>query len=129
MARLPRSLTLRRSAAFTAGGLAAAVGLTFLGGGVAVAAGGLNPPAVAPATVFVPSAVPDRVILTPTATPETSQSVSWRTSSDVTSPQMQLAPLTATPVDVAAARTITATTTGFESKLRLRDRPSLGHGR
>lgn len=53
----------------TAGCLAVVIGLTSFGGGVAVAAGGgLAPPAVDPKTVHAPTAVPDRVILTPTAT-------------------------------------------------------------
>ncbi|NLA43664.1 hypothetical protein GX865_06010 [Candidatus Saccharibacteria bacterium] len=68
------------------------IGISALGGGVAVASsGGLAPPAVNPATVHRPTAVPDRIILTPTETPETSQSVTWRTSNEVTSPQVQWA--------------------------------------
>ncbi|MEC5185456.1 LPXTG-motif cell wall-anchored protein [Cryobacterium sp. MP_3.1] len=99
-----------------AGGLIAALALTTFGTGIAYAAGGLAPPAVKPATIYTATAVPDRVILTPTVTPATSQNVSWRTSTDVTAPQVQLATMTDGPV--ATWTTISAvSTTEFATDL------------
>jgi hypothetical protein len=96
--------------ALVAGGIAAAVALASLGGGIAYAAGGLNPPPVDPALVHVASAVPDRIILTPTETPFATQNVSWRTSIDVTSPQVQLADMTKGPVTTSTTVAATSTT-------------------
>ncbi|MCW4385612.1 metallophosphoesterase family protein [Salinibacterium sp. SYSU T00001] len=109
-----------RGGLITAGCLAAAIGLVSLGGGIAVAAdgGGLAPPAVDPATVAAPTAVPDRVILTPTETPETSQHVNWRTSTEVTTPRVQFALSGPSPVDAASATTVEASsTTEFSADL------------
>lgn len=81
---------ISRPALIAAGVLAVAVGISSVGGGVAVAAGGgLAPPAVDPATIYPPTAVPDRIILTPTVEPTTSQAVTWRTSDEVTAPAVQ----------------------------------------
>ncbi|MDQ1204387.1 metallophosphoesterase family protein [Microbacterium sp. SORGH_AS_0862] len=111
MPRIPRPVLL------TAGCLAVAVGLSSFGGGVAVAAGGgLAPPAVDPASVHRPSAMPDRIVLTPTATPATSQSVTWRTGTEVTEPQVQWAP--SGPSLVSGAQSLAASTrTEFDTKL------------
>ncbi|MFZ4893851.1 fibronectin type III domain-containing protein [Plantibacter sp. Mn2098] len=102
--------------ALVAGGLATVVAIATVGGGIAYAAGGLNPPPVNPATVHVASAIPDRVIMTPTETPFQSQNVSWRTSTDVTTAQLQLGASTKGPPKVSS--TIQAsTTTGFATDL------------
>ena len=99
----------RRTGAIAAT-VAASLALMALGGGIASAAGGgLAPPPVAPALIHVASAVPDRVILTPTETPATTQNVSWRTSLDVTAPQVQLAAMTDGPI--TSSTTFTATST------------------
>ncbi|WP_156378902.1 fibronectin type III domain-containing protein [Microbacterium sp. Root61] len=98
---------IARPALITAGALAVAIGLSTMGGGVAVAAGGgLAPPAIDPATVHRPTAVPDRVILTPTVSPAISQSVTWRTSDAVTAPQAQWAP--SGPSVISGAQTVAA---------------------
>lgn len=61
--------------------------------GVAGVATGQDP---APATPYpreerwAPTPIPDRVVLTPTETPATSQAVSWRTSNDVETAQAQI---------------------------------------
>lgn len=109
-----------RPALITAGALAVAVGLSTLGGGVAIAAGGgLAPPAVDPASVHKPSAVPDRVILTPTTEPTQSQSVTWRTSEAVTAPQVQWA--LSGPTVVSGQQTVAAkSTTSFDANLGYR---------
>ncbi|MEI5671761.1 MULTISPECIES: fibronectin type III domain-containing protein [unclassified Nocardioides] len=93
-----------------------ALGLVATTGVVSLAAGGgLAPPAVNPATIYDPQVVPDRVILTPTATPAVSQSVSWRTSTSAGAPRLQLA--VAVPGVVTAERTVEATTTTFRTDL------------
>lgn len=98
-----------RPALITAGALAVAIGLSALGGGVALAnGGGLAPPAVNPSTLHQPTAVPDRIILTPTERPTSSQSVTWRTSVAVTAPKVQWA--LNGPTVVTGAATIAATT-------------------
>ena len=84
-------------------------------GAVAIAAGGLAPPAANPATIHKPDATPGRIILTPTATPSVSQSISWRTSSDVTTPKVELAK--ATKGEAVATRTVPATTTTMTADL------------
>lgn len=89
------------------GGVAA--GLVLTTGAIAIASGGLAPPAVNPATIYRPDATPGRVILTPTATPSVSQSITWRTSSDVTTPKVELS--LATKGDAQATKTVAATTT------------------
>lgn len=95
------------------GGVAAALVLTT--GAVAIAAGGLAPPAANPATIYRPDATPGRVILTPTESPATSQNVSWRTSSDVTTPKVELS--LATKGDAQATKTVVATTTTMTADL------------
>lgn len=95
------------------GGVAAALVLTT--GAVAIAAGGLAPPAANPATLYRPDATPGRVILTPTESPATSQNVSWRTSSDVTTPKVELS--LATKGDAQATKTVVATTTTMTADL------------
>ncbi|MFI5428425.1 fibronectin type III domain-containing protein [Aeromicrobium sp. UC242_57] len=92
-----------------------AVGLVLTTGAVAIAAGGLAPPAANPATIYRPDATPGRVILTPTETPATSQNVSWRTSSDVTTPKVELS--LATKGDAQATKTFAATTTTMTADL------------
>ncbi|MGB0100846.1 MAG: metallophosphoesterase family protein, partial [Nocardioides sp.] len=104
---------MRTRPAMLAGGLI--LGITATSGVVAFAAGGLTPPAVNPATIHAPSVVPDRIILTPTATPATSQHVTWRTSDQASAPKVQLA--VATPGAVSAQSTVAATTTTFTSDL------------
>lgn len=92
------------------------VGLTATTGVVALAAGGgLAPPAVNPAVLYDPQVVPDRIILTPTATPAASQNVSWRTSTTAGAPKVQLA--LAGPGVVTAERTVEATSTTFRADL------------
>ncbi|TDD99047.1 metallophosphoesterase family protein [Jiangella asiatica] len=64
-------------------GAGVVVGAALLGGGLVVvpAAVGADsePPTQVPAAeIYEPSAMPDRIILTPTTTPATSQKVSWR---------------------------------------------------
>ncbi|NLA65031.1 MAG: metallophosphoesterase family protein [Leucobacter sp.] len=85
----------RAALSLATGTLIATVGLTALGGGVAAAAGGGRaPPAVDPASIHAPTSRADRIVLTPTATPATSQFVSWRTTSDVGTGRVQIAPST-----------------------------------
>lgn len=82
----------KRILSLAAGILIATVGLTSMGGGIAAATGGgLAPPAVDPVTIHAPTATPDRIVLTPTETPSTSQHVTWRTASSVGSGVVQVA--------------------------------------
>ena len=107
---------IARPTMVTAGCIAVVLGLSSFGGGVAVAAGGgLAPPAVDPATVYYPTAAPDRIVLTPTTTPESSQSVTWRTSTAVTAPQVEWA-LSGPSVVSGAGSVDAATTTTFDAE-------------
>ena len=79
----------------------AAIGLMSM----ALVAGGLSPiadaapaaPAVAAAAVSAPTTQPDRITLNPTADSQTTQTVTWRTSTEVTGAQLQFSPDTANP--------------------------------
>ena len=99
----------KKSQTLVAGAVVASIAMMAIGGTMAFAAGGLAPPPESAAIVHVASAVPDRVILTPTTTPSVSQNVSWRTSVAVTAPQVQLAAMTDGPI--TESRTITAGST------------------
>lgn len=103
----------RRRPAVVAGGLA--LSLAAGAGLVWAAGGGLAPPAVDPKVVHAPLVVPDRIVLTPTTDPATSQSVSWRTSSAVTTPKVQLT-LAGTGV-AKPSSTVDATSTTFTADL------------
>jgi hypothetical protein len=78
-----------------------AAAIVLLAVAVALAAVALPAPAIGQASsepveweeLWGPIRTPDRVVLTPTADPAHSQAVSWRTSTDVTTPVAQLAPL------------------------------------
>lgn len=92
-------------------GVIAAVALTLTGTG-AITATGVNAPTATPYPAeekHAPSPDPDRVVLTPTETPATSQSVSWRTDASVTTAQAQIAPMGAGPSFKDAAVTVEAT--------------------
>jgi hypothetical protein len=94
------------------GGLALTIAA---GAGIVYAAGGLAPPAVDPKTVHAPLVVPDRVVLTPTEDPSTSQSVTWRTSTAAGAPKVEL---TLAGKGVASKTTETAaTSTTFTADL------------
>lgn len=103
----------RRRPAVVAGGIA--LSLAAGAGLVWAAGGGLAPPAVDPKVVHAPLVVPDRIVLTPTAAPATSQSVSWRTSTAVTTPKVQLT-LAGTGV-ARPSSTVDATSTTFDADL------------
>ncbi|QNG18173.1 metallophosphoesterase family protein [Rhodococcus triatomae] len=57
-----------------------------------------------PSTGYAVSAVPDRIVLTPTANPQTSQAVSWRVSTDTTDGVLQVEVPGSGTVDFAADR-------------------------
>lgn len=59
---------------------------------------------------YVPSIVPDRIVLVPTATPERSQTVNWRTASSVGEAQAQIAEATDHPGLHLQARTFSGGT-------------------
>jgi hypothetical protein len=105
------SRRMRVAAVSTAAASALGLGLAF--GGNAI---GAAPPAEHPAAeIYKPSPMPDRVILTPTATPATSQKVTWRAvaDSEYTQAQIALAPkrITDTPTDTVLS-TVAATSSG-----------------
>ncbi|MCR1783932.1 fibronectin type III domain-containing protein [Nocardioides carbamazepini] len=111
--RQPRSRWHRpKRPAIVVGGLALAIAA---GAGIVYAAGGLAPPAVDPKTVHAPLVVPDRIVLTPTEDPSTSQSVSWRTSTAAGAPKVQLT-LAGTGVAKETSE-IEATSTTFTADL------------
>lgn len=80
----------------------------------ATAANGTVVPTATPypnAEKHAASPQPDRVALTVTETPATSQNVSWRTDATVATAQAQIAPLGSGPSFKDQARTVTATST------------------
>lgn len=103
--KLPRPQPTKRLAAQVT---AAVVGVGALSVGLATQATSDGPVLYPDVERHAPSALPDRVILTPTATPATSQSVSWRTSSEVSTAQAQIAPMAPGPAFEATATTINA---------------------
>jgi hypothetical protein len=59
---------------------------------------GQAPPAPVPfEDIYSPTGSPDRVVMTPTADPATSQAVTWRTSTDVETPVAEIVPIEAGP--------------------------------
>ncbi len=69
-----------------------------------------KPKAVDEATLYRPTAMPDRLLLTWHADPATSQAVSWRTDNTVTRAFAQIAIASAGPNFVPTARDVPATT-------------------
>lgn len=78
-----------------------------------------NPEKVAEAVLYRPTAVPDRVILTLTGDPATTQAVSWRTDTTVAPGQAlaQIAPASAYPRFTEKARNVPATTVPLATDL------------
>ncbi len=64
-----------------------------------------------------PGILPDRIILTFAGDPATSQAVTWRTSTEATSPQAQIAKAGVNKQFAADAKTIEAKTEKFQSNL------------
>ena len=63
--------------------------------------------------VYRPTVLPDRIVLTWTSDPATTQAVTWRTSTEVTSAVAQIAIADAGPGFPLTAETITASSTPF----------------
>ena len=59
---------------------------------------------------YVPNIVPDRIVLVPTATPENSQSLNWRTHASVTEAVAQIAEASDHPGLHLNARTVSGNT-------------------
>lgn len=93
-------------------GLTTVLTLALVGAGATAASSVIAPTATLypPAERWAPTPQPDRVVLTPTETPHSSQSVSWRTDATVTAAQAQIAPMGAGPSFKDAAQTVAATT-------------------
>lgn len=91
-------------------GLTTTLALSLAAAGATVASGNVLPTATPypAAEKHAPSPAPDRVVLTPTATPATSQNVSWRTDASVQTAQAQIAPVGPGPSFKNAAVTVTA---------------------
>jgi 3',5'-cyclic AMP phosphodiesterase CpdA len=69
-----------------------------------------HPPVKVPdATAHRPTAIPDRIILTWTGDPATTQAVTWRTDATVGKAVAQIAPADAGPLFVPQAKTVNAT--------------------
>ena len=75
------------------------------------------PAAPADAQRYAPTTVPDRVILTWTGDPATSQAVTWRTSVDVTKAWAEIAIASANPAFEANAKKVDATSQLLKSNL------------
>lgn len=92
-------------------GLTTVVALALAGTGAVAATGTPVPTATAypDAERWEPTPKPDRVVLTPTSTPESSQNVSWRTDSSVQTAQAQISPMASGPSFDETAVTIQAT--------------------
>jgi len=74
-------------------------------------------PRVKPAAYYAPSAMPDRVVLTWTDDPKTTQTVTWRTSREVPRGLAEIAPAGDGPRFPERARRVSATAKDFESDL------------
>ncbi|MBK9169557.1 MAG: metallophosphoesterase family protein [Bryobacterales bacterium] len=85
--------------------------------GVAYTASRSSAPKVDPAEAHRPSRLPDRIILTWSGDPATTQSVTWRTSTDVTTATAQIAEAEDGPGFAKKAREIGVTSTPFTSDL------------
>lgn len=75
------------------------------------------PPRVSDAVLYQPSPTPDRIVLTWTGDPSTSQSVTWRTSTDVSRAFAEIAVAEADPGFKDRARRVEASTRAFVSNL------------
>ncbi|HOA72378.1 MAG TPA: metallophosphoesterase family protein [Phycisphaerae bacterium] len=73
------------------------------------------PPAVPPAELYAPSRMPDRIVLTWTGDTTTTQTVTWRTSVDVTRAFAEIAVADAGPNFPEKAKRIEAKTQPYES--------------
>ena len=74
---------------------------------------------VEPADLHRPTKTPDRIILTWSDDPATTQSVTWRTETSVTSALAEIAPADDGPLFVKTAAQVKATTAGFKTDLSL----------
>jgi 3',5'-cyclic AMP phosphodiesterase CpdA len=95
-----------------------AIGFVFLvacGLNMAIQADGDEP--LDPVVRYGPRALPDRVILTLTDQPSTSQSVNWRTDRSSDTPQAQIALAEDGPLFVDKARSVDVVSQDFESEL------------
>lgn len=77
----------------------------------------VRPPRVHDAVIYRPTAVPDRIVLTWTGDPRTTQAVTWRTSAEVHEAWVEIAPATAGPLFRNHIRRVDAVTTPFASDL------------
>ena len=75
------------------------------------------PRAVKPAEMYEPSPMPDRIVLTWSGDPTTTQSVTWRTSTEVAKGKAEIATATAGPEFVKTARTVEATSVALKTDL------------
>ena len=71
------------------------------------------------AVTYRPTAVPDRIVLTWTGDPATTQAVTWRTDDSVTDAVAEIAPAGHGPEFVEQSRSVAATTTPLQSDLSL----------
>ena len=76
-----------------------------------------KPRKVLPADAYKPTASPDRIILTWTGNPSTSQAVTWRTSTEVKEGLAELAVATSGPEFAKAGSTVKATTQSLTTNL------------
>ncbi len=77
-----------------------------------------HPPVkVADATAHKPTAIPDRIILTWTGDPSTTQAVTWRTDATVGKALSQIAPASAAPKFVDSVKSVSAATQPLETNL------------
>jgi len=76
-----------------------------------------EPKRVPPRTTYAPSAVPDRIVLTWTGEPATTQSVTWRTDATVTTPVAEVAVAGDGPAFVRERRRVEGVTTRLATYL------------
>jgi 3',5'-cyclic AMP phosphodiesterase CpdA len=75
------------------------------------------PVAVKPATMYAPTAMPDRIVLTWTGDPTTTQAVTWRTSTEIKKGLAQIAVADGGPSFDQNATELTATTQPLETDI------------
>jgi acid phosphatase type 7 len=75
------------------------------------------PRKVKPAEMYLPSLVPDRIVLTWTGDPATSQAVTWRTSTEVTKPVAEIAVATPNIEFTKVAQTVAGVSTPLKTDI------------
>lgn len=111
------SVSKSLSIALLSGLLAGSATINGVVAGEDTASASASPAMADPAVVYQPSVTPDRIVLTWSGDPATTQSVTWRTSTDVTSPVAEITVADADPAFAETGKLFTATSQSLTSDL------------